>query len=174
MVGAAGLPPAMPVCAARCFSNVAASDCRIQTHGLFVPNEARYQTALRPDMLGGPGKTGCGERNGDFALPCKWIFLRNIRNADIFQTTTAHLDFFLFTSTFDVERSKFDVPQPLISSNICGLFGNFFRKKSRRSMASTGRWPERPRRMRWILCSMWSASSNSSRRVPDLKMSTAG
>ena len=23
----------------------------IRTHGLFVPNEARYQTALRPDML---------------------------------------------------------------------------------------------------------------------------
>ncbi len=23
----------------------------IRTHGLFVPNEARYQTALRPDIL---------------------------------------------------------------------------------------------------------------------------
>lgn len=64
--------------------------------------------------------------------------------------------------------------QPLISMSICGLFGNFFTKKSRRSMASTGRWPESPRRMRWILSSMCSGSSSSSRRVPDLKISTAG
>ena len=30
----------------------------IRTHGLFVPNEARYQTALRPDNLVESGNSG--------------------------------------------------------------------------------------------------------------------
>ena len=34
----------------------------IRTHGLFVPNEARYQTALRPDMLVAPDGPG-GKRD---------------------------------------------------------------------------------------------------------------
>ncbi|MEI7911688.1 MAG: hypothetical protein WCK77_18820, partial [Verrucomicrobiota bacterium] len=30
----------------------------IRTHGLFVPNEARYQAALRPDIILQPGGNG--------------------------------------------------------------------------------------------------------------------
>ncbi len=49
----------------------------IRTHGLFVPNEARYQTALRPDMLVEENSTrlrGRARQFLDFKPPCKRIF----------------------------------------------------------------------------------------------------
>ena len=54
----------------------------IRTHGLFVPNEARYQTALRPDIIGGArayARTGGGIPN--FQPPCKWIFQPSLWNS---------------------------------------------------------------------------------------------
>ena len=48
----------------------------IRTHGLLVPNEARYQTALRPDTLAASDLARTGGRILDFQPPCKWIFLQ--------------------------------------------------------------------------------------------------
>jgi len=50
----------------------------IRTHGLLVPNEARYQTAPRPDSIGEGGQ-GSLDRAGCFPeirSACKRIFLR--------------------------------------------------------------------------------------------------
>ena len=47
----------------------------IRTHGLFVPNEARYQTALRPDIiLNAPPDSGAGGQFGRAGRDCKPIF----------------------------------------------------------------------------------------------------
>ncbi len=46
----------------------------IRTHGLFVPNEARYQTALRPDILWRPAGKRAREAILDFGVRCKGIF----------------------------------------------------------------------------------------------------
>jgi hypothetical protein len=46
----------------------------IRTHGLFVPNEARYQTALRPDFTGLPPGRGRAGGIHDFRTRCKPIF----------------------------------------------------------------------------------------------------
>jgi hypothetical protein len=54
------------------------------------------------------------------------------------------------------------------------LVGYLRMKNRRRSMASIGLWPARPRRMTLILCSSSGVRRSSSRRVPERKMSTAG
>ena len=36
----------------------------IRTHGLFVPNEARYQTALQPERVCPMGSIGAGDYDG--------------------------------------------------------------------------------------------------------------
>ena len=64
--------------------------------------------------------------------------------------------------------------QPGIPASIWALVGNLRRKKSRRSIASIGLCPARPRRMTLILCSESAGMSSSSRRVPERKISTAG
>ncbi len=65
-------------------------------------------------------------------------------------------------------------PQPGRLFSISALVGYFRTKWSRRSIASIGLCPARPRRMTLILCSCSSGKSSSSRRVPERKMSTAG
>jgi hypothetical protein len=64
--------------------------------------------------------------------------------------------------------------QPGRLFSISALVGYFRTKWSRRSIASIGLCPARPRRMTLILCSCSSGRSSSSRRVPERKMSTAG
>ena len=47
----------------------------IRTHGLFVPNEARYQTALRPDIIHAAlGETGWTGVVAEFCATRKRIF----------------------------------------------------------------------------------------------------
>ena len=45
----------------------------IRTHGLFVPNEARYQAALRPDILAVAAWVAARESILDFGQRCKRI-----------------------------------------------------------------------------------------------------
>lgn len=62
----------------------------------------------------------------------------------------------------------------LISISIWAFVLKRSRKDNRRTMASSGLCPAKPRRRICTFSSMWGASNNSSRRVPDLWMSTAG